>query len=148
MNQGKRAFTLIELIIVVVIIGILALIAIPRYFVNVDKAQKTQAFSNLNAMNQAAIGYYAAYGTWPTIGQTDGPWPITVVIDGDTIYNVPNPSVSGRFTYRHGYFSYASYAGYYCGQVLDVTHSNCLCYVCVNGYVENYCPHWGDRNGK
>ncbi|MBP7836378.1 MAG: prepilin-type N-terminal cleavage/methylation domain-containing protein, partial [Candidatus Omnitrophica bacterium] len=31
----KQAFTLIELIIVVVIISILALIAIPRYFANI-----------------------------------------------------------------------------------------------------------------
>jgi prepilin-type N-terminal cleavage/methylation domain-containing protein len=63
MNQKKKAFTLIELIIVVVIIGILALVAIPRYFANINKAQKSQVLANLAAIKQAQLAYYAVYGT-------------------------------------------------------------------------------------
>ncbi|MDD5027292.1 MAG: prepilin-type N-terminal cleavage/methylation domain-containing protein [Candidatus Omnitrophica bacterium] len=90
MNQRKGAFTLIELIIVVVIIGILALVAIPKYFANIAKAQRSQVYSNLNAMREAILAYYAANGIYPA----DYGWPITVVIDGDTIMNVSNPSDS------------------------------------------------------
>jgi prepilin-type N-terminal cleavage/methylation domain-containing protein len=82
----KKAFTLIELIIVVVIIGILALIAIPRYFANVAKAQKSQIYANLDAMRRAQLAYYAAYGIYGSS------FPIAVVLDGETIVNMSDPS--------------------------------------------------------
>jgi prepilin-type N-terminal cleavage/methylation domain-containing protein len=88
MDQSKQAFTLIELIIVVVIIGILALVAIPKYFANVAKAQRSQAYATLSIIRKAALDYYAAYGKYPTIDT----WPITVSLDGDTVINLANPN--------------------------------------------------------
>jgi len=90
MSQRKKAFTLIELIIVVVIIGILALIALPKYYANVDKAQQAQVYTNLDNIRQAVLAYYAAYGVYPA----SYAFPITVVIDGDTIMSTPDPSSS------------------------------------------------------
>lgn len=45
----KRAFTIIELMIVVVIIGILAAIAIPNFYELVDRAKSASVIANMHA---------------------------------------------------------------------------------------------------
>ncbi|MFA5177061.1 MAG: prepilin-type N-terminal cleavage/methylation domain-containing protein [Candidatus Omnitrophota bacterium] len=86
LSQKEHGFTLIELIIVVVIIGILALVAIPRYFANVGKAQKSQVYANLDAIRRAQLAYYATYGVYAS------DFPVVAAIDGDTIVNMTNCS--------------------------------------------------------
>ena len=49
----KKAFTLIELLIVVVIIGILASIAMPQYAQVIKKAKSAEALINLGALRGA-----------------------------------------------------------------------------------------------
>jgi prepilin-type N-terminal cleavage/methylation domain-containing protein len=96
MNQRKKSFTLIELIIVVVIIGILALVAIPKYYASVTKSQKNAVYASLNTIRQAMLSYYAVYGIYPV----DNTWPITVTVDGDTVINISNPSTTS-WRYQH-----------------------------------------------
>jgi prepilin-type N-terminal cleavage/methylation domain-containing protein len=87
--MNKKGFTLIELIIVVVIIGILALVAIPRYFASVQKARKSQAVVTLTHIKDAMAGYYAVNGILPAVTPgTD----INVIVDGDTVMRVNVPS--------------------------------------------------------
>ncbi|MBP7836202.1 MAG: prepilin-type N-terminal cleavage/methylation domain-containing protein [Candidatus Omnitrophica bacterium] len=96
MSQRIKGFTLIELIIVVVIISILALIAIPKYYANVTKAERAQVYSNLVAVRQVALSYYAVYGVYK------GSFPITVALDGETIAQIYNPDPSStRWNYNH-----------------------------------------------
>jgi len=124
MNHRKKGFTLIELIIVVVIIGILALVAIPRYFANVTKAQKSQVYANLDAMRQAVLSYYAVYGDYPA----DYSFPITVIVDGDTVVNVTNPDPSSSkwsYYFRRGCLG----SGFTC---------NCVCAQAMPGYTCYY----------
>lgn len=58
MNSNRRAFTLIELLIVVVIIGILASIAIPKFANTKEKAYIASMKSDLRNLTSAMEAYY------------------------------------------------------------------------------------------
>ncbi len=65
--RGKKSgFTLIEVILVVVIIGILAGIAIPRIGGKTEKAKIGQASSNINALSLAISEYEMMNGEYPS----------------------------------------------------------------------------------
>ena len=65
-NDCKNAFTLVELLVVVLIIGILAAVALPQYRKAVEKSKAMEALVVLKAVAQAADAYYLANGSWPT----------------------------------------------------------------------------------
>ena len=68
----NHAFTLIEVLIVVLIIGILAAIAIPQYQKAVEKNRAMQAIAVLRTVYQAADAFELSTGQWPTdINQLD-----------------------------------------------------------------------------
>ncbi|RLA59616.1 MAG: hypothetical protein DRQ89_13840, partial [Epsilonproteobacteria bacterium] len=62
----KSGFTLIEIILVVVIIGILAGIAIPRMGGKTEKAKISQAKSNVVALGMAIQEFEMMNGDYPT----------------------------------------------------------------------------------
>jgi len=57
MGKNKTGFTLIELMVVIVIIGILAAIAIPNYFRVVNRAKTAEVKSNMHT-TQLEVEYY------------------------------------------------------------------------------------------
>src|SRR5690606_14115658 len=64
--RDTQGFTLIELMIVVVIIGILAAIAIPRFTEVSDQAKQAEASPILKQMCSLAEAEYLKAGSWPT----------------------------------------------------------------------------------
>ena len=67
-GRGKShssAFTLVELIVVVVIIGILSSIAIPSFQNASDKAKQKEASTLLASYTKAAQAYFTEYGQSP-----------------------------------------------------------------------------------
>ena len=62
-NQG---FTLLELLVVVLIIGILASIALPQYNKAVEKSRGTQALTMLNAIVKSSEIFYLTNGRYAT----------------------------------------------------------------------------------
>ena len=64
MNKTRKGFTLIELLIVVVIIGILAATAIPKFADTKQRAYVTAMKSDLRKVVSAAEAYFADNNTY------------------------------------------------------------------------------------
>jgi len=64
--KTQEGFTLIELMVVLVILGILAVISVPVYSNYVRRAKISEAISNVGAFATAARIYRMENGYWPT----------------------------------------------------------------------------------
>jgi len=64
-KKNQKGFTLVEVLLVVVILGILAAVALPRFLTTRDEAQKRTCQSNLSAMNGALEEYNFLNSDWP-----------------------------------------------------------------------------------
>ena len=73
LNRPKRArgFTLLELLIVVVILGILAAIIIPRFTVSAAEAKKNACAQNVANLNTQTERWYFEKGAWPAADMSD-----------------------------------------------------------------------------
>ena len=68
-NTKRKGFTLIELLIVVVIIGILAAIAIPKFATTKEKAYVAAMKSDLKNLATAQESYFSDNNTYATLAQ-------------------------------------------------------------------------------
>jgi type II secretion system protein G len=68
--RTKKGFTLVELMIVVLILGALAAIAIPRITGGAATAKANACKTNIDLINSQIELYYANNGEWPTNLQT------------------------------------------------------------------------------
>lgn len=101
MLSNRKGFTLIELLIVVVIIGILAAIAIPKFAATKDKAKLASVKTDLKNIMTAQEAYFSDFATYagtipttlftPTAGNT-----VTVSASAASFSaTVQNASISG-----------------------------------------------------
>ncbi len=95
--KQHRGFTLIELIIIIVVLGILAAVAIPRYSNITDEAREASARAALGGLRSGIAIYYASKAVetgqaqWPPIDSLQA---IGVVMEHD----IPNnPYVTDGF---------------------------------------------------
>ncbi len=79
-SKSRKGFTLIELLVVVVILGILAAIAIPKFAATKDKAKLATVKTDLKNIMTAQEAYYYDFSTYtaalsstifsPSVGNT------------------------------------------------------------------------------
>lgn len=62
-RSGRSGFTLIEMLIVIVILGILAMVIIPQITTSTDDAKLSTLRTNLSAMRNAVEIYYAQHNS-------------------------------------------------------------------------------------
>lgn len=69
MLKKSKAFTLVELLIVIIIIGILAGMVMLTTGNATDKAEATRIISDMRNIKSACLMYYAEHSTWPRAEQ-------------------------------------------------------------------------------
>jgi type IV pilus assembly protein PilA len=99
--MGKKGFTLLEMLVVVIIIGILAAIALPQYLSTIEKARSGEAVTNVGSIRTALDRYWyqnAAGTTDIDLLDIDNPNDVT-----NKLYNyeiISNSSTSDKRIYN------------------------------------------------
>lgn len=69
--KSRQAFSLMELLAVVTILGIIAAIIVPRVTTSSDTAKTKVHLHNKGTINSAIERYYITVGSWPSATMTE-----------------------------------------------------------------------------
>ena len=75
-SQSDRAFTLVELLVVVAIIAVLMAILLPALSLAREKARQAKCLVNMRNLGQAFHQYTVGYDEWMPIHSPRNLWPL------------------------------------------------------------------------
>ena len=103
-HRRTDGFTLVELLIVVLIIGILAAVAVPQYQAHLVNAKMTEGYTYINAIAKNEIVYFYANDEFYDLGPNPASLNQPMSIQTDVGWNLvgyPNPpGTNVNFMYR------------------------------------------------
>lgn len=111
--KRKQAFTLIELVVVIIIIGVLAIFGLTTYFKTIEKSRGSEAHSNLAILRTLQQAYF---------------------LENDTYVNLatlPNVGLPGGSSYSCGGTNY--FFQYECLASGSASPGTCRAYRCTSG---------------
>jgi prepilin-type N-terminal cleavage/methylation domain-containing protein len=84
-TRTRKGFTLVELAVVIVIIGVLAAFGVPRFLQSVEKSKASEAFNYLSAIQGSEERYLAQNGVYAgSISELD------VILSNPQYFTVPS----------------------------------------------------------
>lgn len=128
-RKSRRGFTLVELAVVIVIIGVLASFGVPKFMQSVERSKAAEAFNFLSAVRDAEERFASKEGTYTTnfVATTSSPLGLDIAWKMDTSGSMPalqyfivssmNGSTTGwdcTLTRSGAAGSYGSYTVQYC----------------------------------
>lgn len=91
-KQNQRGFTLIEIMVVVVILGILAAIVVPRLLDEPEKARRTSAATQIRSFEEALGIFKLENGFYPSTEQG-----LQALVVKPTVGRIPNRYKEGGY---------------------------------------------------
>ena len=93
--MNKKGFTLVELVIVIVIVGILSAISVPIYRGYIEKAIMAEGQTLLSAIGKAELAYHLQHKKFLAVSKTDHSSELNVDARGGKYFNKFYAELSG-----------------------------------------------------
>jgi prepilin-type N-terminal cleavage/methylation domain-containing protein len=96
MNNNEKGFSLIELLLVVVIIGIVAALAVPAFQKGIWAAENGNAFAAMRTLNSTQVGFFSQNSRFGSLAE------VNRMIGGGIGTEVGDRLVRGKYVFEMG----------------------------------------------